>query len=140
MEAPARFELSRTSVRSEFDKKSYGVYTIQCTTRDGKTTWNCEKRYSDFVALRKALLREKCEKVKQLEQLPHGQGRFPKKRGKSADPAVMAMRREGFAAWLGLVVTHYSENPNVCAFFITEQQQGIDRRCLPRAYLPPRCA
>eukprot|EP01046_Picozoa_sp_COSAG06_P003930 COSAG06_NODE_157_length_21766_cov_172.214335_19_plen_443_part_00 len=119
--------LSGTSVRSD-GKKCYGVYTIQCVGRNGEK-WVCEKRYSDFAALRKALLQDKCEKVKQLEKLAHGKGKFPKKkRGKSTDPAVMALRKEGFDVWLGSVMTYYSENLNV-RMFLTEAlpPEGVPR-------------
>ena len=62
LEAPAQIHFSGTEVRVD-GKKQYGVYIIQCKSRDGKQ-WVCEKRYSEFDALRKALLKDKCDKVK----------------------------------------------------------------------------
>jgi hypothetical protein len=115
LEAPAQIHFSGTEVRVD-GKKQYGVYIIQCKSRDGKQ-WVCEKRYSEFDALRKALLKDKCDKVKQLENLEHGKGKFPKKGGKSVDPAVMKARKEGLNVWLGSVMKYYGENLNVCAFF-----------------------
>ena len=133
LEAPERAVFSGVEVKND-GKKDYGSFTIQCMGRDGRT-WVCEKRYSDFVALRKVLLQDKCEKVKQLDNLAHGKGRFPKKSGKSTEPAVMALRKEGFAAWLGSVMTYYSENLNLCAFF-TEVKRDMGLAPPPEG-IPP---
>ena len=89
---------------------------MRCEDRDGKS-WLCEKRFSEFQALKKALIKDKCVKVKQFENLAHGQGRFPKKGGKSIDPAVMEERKLAFDMWLKNVMKLYSENLNLCAFF-----------------------
>lgn len=115
LEAPAAIHFSKTEVRND-GKKPYGVYVIQCKGRDGNV-WVCEKRYSEFDALRRALLKDKCDKVKQLEALQHGKGKFPKKGGKSTDPTVMKARKEGLNVWLSSVMKYYGENLNVCAFF-----------------------
>jgi hypothetical protein len=115
LEAPAKIQFSGTEVRTD-GKKQYGVYVIQCQSRAGEQ-WSCEKRYSEFDALRKALIKDKCDKVKQLENLPHGKGKFPKKGGKSVDPEVMKVRKEGLNTWLNSVMKFYGENLNVCAFF-----------------------
>ena len=65
LEAPASLLFTGTAIRQQ-GKKTYGVYCMQCQDRDGKT-WTCEKRYSEFVSLKKALIKDKCVKVKQFE-------------------------------------------------------------------------
>lgn len=115
LEAPASLLFTGTAIRQQ-GKKTYGVYCMQCQDRDGKT-WTCEKRYSEFVSLKKALIKDKCVKVKQFENLAHGQGRFPKKGAKSTDPAAMEERKLALDMWLKNVMKLYSENLNLCAFF-----------------------
>lgn len=137
LEVPPGITFTGTDVKMD-GKKPYGVYLIQCTSREGKE-WQCAKRYSEFDVLRKALLKDKCDKVKQLENLPHGKGRFPKKKGKSNDPAVMSARKEALNAWLTAVVKLHSENLNLCAFFkeIAPIQRDVGLAAPPEG-VPPR--
>ena len=129
LEAPKAIKFVGHQVSSE-GKKQFGTYTIRCQDRDGHE-WTCEKRYSEFDALRKALLKDKCEKVKQFENLEHGKGKFPKKGGKSTDPTVMKTRQHGLNMWLSSVLKFYGENLNVCAFFkevaAIKRDVGVDR-------------
>ena len=53
LEAPKAIKFVGHQVSSE-GKKQFGTYTIRCQDRDGHE-WTCEKRYSEFDALRKAL-------------------------------------------------------------------------------------
>ena len=117
LEAPKSLRFTGTAVRTQGKKKKqYGVYIMECTDRDGNT-WTVEKRFSEFAALKKALIKDKCIKVKQMESLPHGQGRFPKKGAKSADPLVQAERKGALDLWMRLVLKEYAENLSLCAFF-----------------------
>ena len=156
LEAPKAIKFVGHQVSSE-GKKQFGTYTIRCQDRDGHE-WTCEKRYSEFDALRKALLKDKCEKVKQFENLEHGKGKFPKKGGKSTDPTVMKTRQHGLNMWLSSVLKFYGENLNVCAFFkevaAIKRDVGVDRlsqqaggaaaapvrRAPPPGRSPPRAA
>ena len=138
LEAPKQIRFSATHVRKDAKGKAYGAYVIQCQSKDGKQ-WVCEKRYSDFDDLRKALLKDKCEKVKQLETQPHGKGKFPKKGGKSVDPANMEQRKEGFNVWLQAVMKYYGENLNVCAFFkeVSAIKRDVGLAAAPSEGVPP---
>eukprot|EP01043_Picozoa_sp_COSAG02_P076829 COSAG02_NODE_16517_length_1077_cov_1.488753_2_plen_198_part_00 len=138
LEAPAHINFSGTEVRTDAKGKQYGVYVIQCKARDGNQ-WACEKRYSEFDELRKALLKDKCDKVKQLESLQHGKGKFPKKGGKSVDPEVMKTRKEGLNVWLNSVMKFYGENLNVCAFFkqVAAIKRDVGLAAPPEGVPPP---
>ena len=138
LEAPSQIRFSAVAVRTDEKGKGYGAYVIQCKAKDGKQ-WVCEKRFSDFDNLRKALIKDKCDKVKQLENMEHGKGKFPKKGGKSVDPAVMELRKEGFNVWLQAVMNYYGENLNVCAFFkeVSAIKRDVGLTAAPPEGVPP---
>jgi hypothetical protein len=133
LEAPTALVFKGSAERTN-GKKSYGVYIMECTDRDGNS-WTIERRFSEFVQLKKSLIKDKCVKVKQMETLPHGQGRFPKKGPKSTDSKVMQERLESLDVWLGRVLKLYAENLNLCAFF--KEVAAIKRDVGVAAPAPP---
>jgi hypothetical protein len=74
-------------------------------------------RYSEFEALRKTLIKDKCEKVKKFDALGEGEGKFPKKKyGGSTKKEVVVERKLGLDRWLGHVLQCYAENLNLQVF------------------------
>jgi hypothetical protein len=109
--------------------------------RDVQKRLTSIRRSTSFVGWRKrkALIKDKCDKVKQLENMEHGKGKFPKKGGKSVDPAVMELRKEGFNVWLQAVMNYYGENLNVCAFFkeVSAIKRDVGLTVAPPEGVPP---
>lgn len=138
LEAPTApgvvFKGSAKRAKNKNGATFYGVYIMECTDRDGNS-WTIERRFSEFVQLKKSLIKDKCVKVKQMETLPHGQGRFPKKGPKSTDSKVMQERLESLDVWLGRVLKLYAENLNLCAFF--KEVAAIKRDVGVAAPAPP---
>jgi hypothetical protein len=148
LEAPTApgvvFKGSAKRAKNKNGATFYGVYIMECTDRDGHS-WAIERRFSEFVLLRNFLIKDKCVKVKQMETLPHGQGRFPVKGPKSTDSKVMQERLVALDNWLGRVLKLYAENLNLCAFFkevaVIKRDVGVaEPEPEPAALLAPAAA
>lgn len=117
LECPEKIVISGAEERT-VDKKAYTVYIVQCQNATG-SSWVCEKRYSEFENLRKALIKDKCDKIKKLDALADGEGKFPKKKwGGGMTPEVVALRKTALERWLLCALQFYPENLNLQSFFV----------------------
>jgi hypothetical protein len=110
-------KLTGTKVRKDGNGKEFTVFLIECQRHDGTTVYPEPKRFSEFFALRSALIKAGRHGIEKID--------FPARkvrRSSSSSQSTVENRLTVLEAWLNEVLYKYANDPALIDFVATRSK------------------